>query len=212
MAATKVMLVNQGGDAPHSASSTSSRHTTKTLIQMLVFYVLSIGFMALHLVLVTQLHGRAVEMTRIPQSIATVMGNFLALVAELMLMSGVGVAYEQILWRQFQKKSLASFVMDTLVSLPGSPWNLGDLKVIRSAWVPWLISLGCIMMPLAAMFPPGTLTVEFQNFVLPATHMSVPTMNITDWGFGDYRHFMVRSLFDVDADLSWLFVFPPSLP
>lgn len=202
--ATQVMLVGQDGDAPHDASS-SRGHTAKTLFQMILFYVLSVAFMGAHLVLVLQLHGRPVETSGIRQSIATAMGNFLALVAELMLMSGVGVAYEQILWRQFRQKSLAALVMDTLVSLPSSPWNLAEVQVIRSAWVPWLISLGCIMMPLAGMFPPGTLTVEFENSVVPTSLGSVPTMNISDWGFSDYKTFINHSFFDLDADLNWLY-------
>lgn len=206
MATTQVMMVGKGGEAPRNAPS--SGHTGKTIFQMILFYVLSIGFMAAHLALILHLNNRAVANTRIPQSIATALGNFLALIAELMLMSGLAVAYEQILWRQFQQKSLAAFVRETLVGLPGAPWHLIKLQVIRNAWLPWLISLGCIMMPLAGMFPPGTLTIEFRNSVVPSTHPHVPTMNISDWGFGDFNALMEHSLFDMDADLNWLLVCP----
>ncbi|KAM0276297.1 hypothetical protein ACHAQH_006886 [Verticillium albo-atrum] len=197
-------------DAPAAAPATPAtrRRTIMTLLQMALFFVLALAVMGSHLSLFQYLDGRPVKSTRLTQSIENAMASFMALVAELFLVSGVGIAYTQLLWRYFRQRTLSAFVIDKLVSLPDSPWDLARPRVISSAIGPWLAALVCVLMPLAGMFPPGCLTVEFRNSVLPVTLSAVPTLNISYWGPGNFRGFVDHALFNLNADLDFLGVQP----
>ncbi|CRK16204.1 hypothetical protein BN1723_010888 [Verticillium longisporum] len=196
---------------PHAvpqAPPATRRRTVMTLLQMALFYTLAVAVMGAHLSLFQYLDGTPVRSTRLTQSIENAMASFMALVAELLLVSGVSIAYTQLLWRFFRQKTLSAFVIDKLVSLPDSPWDLARPRVIISAIGPWLAALVCVLMPLAGMFPPGCLTVEFRNSIVPVTLSAVPTLNISYWGPGNYRGFVDHALFDLNADLDFINVQP----
>lgn len=47
-----------------------------------------------------------------------------------------------------------------------------------------MVGFVCFSVPLAAVFPPGAMTEEFREGVLPVVLYDVPTMNISYWGDG----------------------------
>jgi hypothetical protein len=161
-------------------------------------------FMAGHLALFLRLDGQPVSTSGISQGIQAALSNFLALLAELVLTSGAAIAYSQLTWKLFRRKALSALVIDKLISLPSNPWNLVHPKMLFHAKMEWLVALAIFLMPIAAMFPPGALTVEFQNGVLPTVLSDIPTMNISDLGAGTNRDLINRALFEVDGDLMFL--------
>lgn len=157
--------------------------------------------MAGHLVLFIKLDGQPVDDSGLDQNIQGFIANILALVAELMLLAGIGIAYTQVLWRSFRQRPLRASTIDSLMSLPGTPWDLFRPEVMRHARGIWLIGFACLLMPIAAMFPPGALTVEFQNSVSPRMLRNVPTMNISELGDGSVKAFSDYRLWTGTSDL-----------
>ena len=160
--------------------------------------------MAIHLAIFSWQNGRPVHKT-IPQNLSTALANILAILAEISLLGGLGIAYEQIV-HTFSQKTPVIGLEDILRTLNSSPWNLVRPKVL--VWILkvkelWLVSLLCAGIPFAAVFPPGALTVEFENAV-PTTLRNVPTMNISDYGNGTRQSFLEKSLFEMNVDLSYL--------
>src|SRR4051812_45438224 len=98
-------------------------------------------FMGAHLGMSLYLHGVPVKRSGISQSWQGAIGNFLALTGELMLVSGVGVAYDQILWSSFRQSSLGVDMMDRLSTLPSAPWDLTRVKLLSKARLLWVVSL-----------------------------------------------------------------------
>lgn len=158
--------------------------------------------MAGHLVFFIRLDGQPVETSGVRQSISSALANFLALLAEMFLSAGIAVAYDNLAKRSLDRKALPARTADTLLGLPDSPWNLFRLSMLRHAGpVKWLIGLMCFLIPVAAMFPPGALTVEFRNSVRPTVLRDVPTMNISDIGDLTHRSYMDHMLYTSAADL-----------
>lgn len=154
-------------------------------------------------ILFVQLDGQPVATSGISQSIAGALANFLALIAEIFLVTGICIAFNQIVWRSLRgHDTLSVGTIDTLLGLPGAPWDLVRPSMLRHAGpVKWLIGLSCILIPIAAMFPAGALTVEFENSVRPTVLRDVATMNISDIGDLSYRSFISRLLFDSTSAL-----------
>jgi hypothetical protein len=146
--------------------------------------------------------------TTIGQGLSTALANILAIFVEISLLGGLGVAYNQILGSFVGQRS-CNCPNSKLDALASSPWNLfrpSVLSHILHIKRLWLVGLLCAGIPFAAVFPPGALTVKFENSV-PTTVNSVPTMNISDYGNGTYQDFVDKSLFEMNADLSYMLVF-----
>ena len=153
--------------------------------------------MALHFTIFTWQNGKPVQET-IPQNLSTALANFLAIVAEISLLGGLGVAYARILRTVWQKRPVLG-LEEVLRTLNSSPWNLVRPRVI--VWIVkirelWLVSLLCAGIPFAIVFPPGALTVGSEN-ALSRTLYDVPTMNISDYGNGTFQSFLENYLIDV---------------
>ncbi|RBR15624.1 uncharacterized protein FIESC28_07265 [Fusarium coffeatum] len=183
----------------------------RIIFQMVIFNLVSLFVMVLHWVFFDQLNNRPVDET-IPQNLSSALANFLAILAEIALLGGLGIAYEQIL-RNVWKKRPVFGLEEVLGTLNSSPWNLFRRKVFR--WISkvrelWIVSLLCAGIPFAIVFPPGALTVEFENSVI-TTLRNVPTMNISDYGNGTYGSFVEKSLFEMNGDFSYMNEVRPSL-
>lgn len=162
----------------------------------------AIVVMAGHLVFFIRLDGQPVETSGVRHSISSALANFLALLAEMFLSAGIAVAYGNLAKRSLDRKNLPAHTADRLLGLPDSPWNLVRPSMLRHAGpIKWLIGLMCFLIPIAAMFPPGALTVEFRNSVRPTVLRDVPTMNISDIGDLSHRSFMDHRLYTSGADL-----------
>lgn len=161
--------------------------------------------MGLHLLMFKILDGKPVE-DYISQALSTAFANILAIFVEVSLLGGIGVAYSQILWRLFRQKYLQVKTIDMLVTLVATPWNVFNPHLVlqvRELWLTWLVGLLCALIPIAAVFPPGALTVQFDN-AAPLLMSNVATMNLSDYGNGTHRDFVEHALFEMNGDLSFM--------
>lgn len=163
----------------------------------------ALGFMSVHLGFFLALDGQTVKLSRISQSLQSALANFLAIAVEICLLSGISVAYDQYLWRLFRRKSLRAVTIDKLIRLVSSPWNLVLADIVSGAPGPWLIALICLIIPVAVVFPPGALTVEFLEGVLPVGLNNVPTINLSDWGNGTVPDFSQHAFFQTGPELEF---------
>ncbi|KAF4777785.1 hypothetical protein HER10_EVM0007446 [Colletotrichum scovillei] len=200
------MLPAAEKDSSKPKRKSRQRSSGRVIWQMIAFYVLvsgllALGFMATHMAFFTLLDGQPVATSGFSQNLQAALANFLAIAVEICLLSGIAVAYDQTLWRLLRRKALRAYIIDKLVTLVLSPWNLFRLELLTSAPELWLIAFLCFMIPVTVVFPPGALTVEFENAVLPVTLTNVPTLDISNWGNGTARDFMRLSLMEPDNDL-----------
>lgn len=140
-----------------------------------------------------------VSQAGITEPLQAAFGNILAILVEVSLLSGISVAYDQALWRLFRRKPLKAFIIDKLATLVSSPWNLFRKDIIVSAPLEWSLSLLCFLIAIAAVFPPGALTVKSKPDILPETQW-VPTLEISNWGNGSLDDFADHALFMITAD------------
>ncbi|RYN95413.1 hypothetical protein AA0119_g8739 [Alternaria tenuissima] len=155
--------------------------------------------MGIHLSFYLALDKVPVSQAVITEPLQAAFGNILAILVEISLLSGISVAYDQALWRLFRRKPLKAFIIDKLATLVFSPWNLFRKDIIVSAPLEWFLSLLCFLIAIAAVFPPGALTVKSEPFVLPEMQ-HIPTMNISYWGDGSLDDFANHALFMITAD------------
>lgn len=153
------------------------------------------------------LDGKAVEQTKISQGSQSAIANLLTLVAEVCLLSGIGVSYDQLLARLCTKTYLRNDAIEKLKSLVSSPWNLFRPTLLYGALGQWTIALTCLLISITAVFPPGALEVEFEDGVVPRTFSNVPSFNVSDWGNGTLQDFVNYAMFEMNADLSFMCVF-----
>ncbi|KAM5372568.1 hypothetical protein ACJZ2D_007468 [Fusarium nematophilum] len=179
--------------------------------KMALFYALGVGFIVGHFFFFRELDGQAVSLSRVNQSWQTTIANLFALMAELCLLSGMGLAYDQFIWRLLHKKHPSAVTTDKLVTLMASPWNILRPSVLRRAPFAALVAFLCFGTQIAATFPPGALDVEYKDAVVPVSVKNVPTMNISDYGDGTHRQFVDRCFYDMNGDLSFMNQFNPDL-
>ncbi|KXH27926.1 hypothetical protein CNYM01_04526 [Colletotrichum nymphaeae SA-01] len=210
------MLPAAEKDSSKPKRKSRQRSSGRVIWQMIAFYVLvsgllALGFMATHMAFFILLDGQPVATSGFSQNLQAALANFLAIAVEICLLSGTAVAYDQTLWRLLRRKALRAYIIDKLVTLVLSPWNLFRLELLTSAPELWLIAFLCFMIPVTVVFPPGALTVEFENAVLPVTLTNVPTLDISNWGNGTARDFMRLSLMEPDNDLVYVDEIRPNL-
>lgn len=143
------------------------------------------------------------DQTHISQALSTALANILAIVVEIALVSGISVSSDQSLWRLFRQKPLHAGTIDKLVTLTTSPWNLVRWRLIADAPLQWLLGLCCILVPIAVVFPPGALTVEYRDNVLH-NETQVPTMDLSNFGNGSLIDFSNHAIFLPNGDLSYM--------
>ncbi|KAF5703519.1 oleate hydratase [Fusarium mundagurra] len=165
---------------------------------MCSFYVVGAAFMGLHYCVFTKLNGKPVNET-MNQGLSTALANILAIFVGVSLLGGLGVAYDQILRRLLRQKTLTDDLIDKLGTLDSSPWNLFRGRILKQIFRVkrlWLIGLLCAGIPIAAVFPPGALTVSFK---------------MHDYGNGTHRQFVEKSFFEMNGDFSYQDRLRPSL-
>ncbi|CAN9206790.1 unnamed protein product [Alternaria alternata] len=170
--------------------------------------------MGIHLGFYLSLNKVPASQAVITEPLQAAFGNILAILVEVSLLSGISVAYDQALWRLFHRKPLKAFIIDKLATLVSSPWNLFRKDIIVSAPLEWFLSLLRFLIAIAAVFPPGALTVKSKPFILPETQ-PIPTMDMSYWGDGSLDDFANHALFVITTDFeqrneSGFSVFDPS--
>ncbi|KAF6792684.1 hypothetical protein CSOJ01_14090, partial [Colletotrichum sojae] len=83
------------------------------------------------------------------------------------------------------ERTLGAITIDKLLKLVSTPWNLVLPRLLMGAPGPWIVGFVCFSVPLAVVFPPGAMTLEFREGVMPVLLPGVPTVNINDWGNGE---------------------------
>lgn len=148
--------------------------------------------MGIHLGFFSYLDRKPVDQT-ITQGLQSAIANFLAFVIGTALLATIAVAYDQIIWCLFSRKFLAARIIDKLVTLTSSPWNVCRLDLMRNAPWPWALVWCCILIPIACNFPPGALVVvDGQRMV----YQRVPTLNVRKTGDGTFTDLHRYLLFD----------------
>ncbi|CAN9133054.1 unnamed protein product [Alternaria alternata] len=155
--------------------------------------------MGIHLGFYLSLNKVPASQAVITEPLQAAFGNILAILVEVSLLSGISVAYDQALWRLFHRKPLKAFIIDKLATLVSSPWNLFRKDIIVSAPLEWFLSLLRFLIAIAAVFPPGALTVKSKPFILPETQ-PIPTMDMSYWGDGSLDDFANHALFVITTD------------
>jgi hypothetical protein len=145
-----------------------------------------------------------VSSSGISQASQSAIANFFAIAVEVSIMGGMGLAYNQYLWRLLRRKSLEAGTIDTLITLATSPWDIWRPHILRNAGFAPLMAGLCALVPIAVVFPPGSLGVEFRDGVIPFTLHDVPTMNISDYGAGGFKEMSQRFFLATSDDMDWL--------
>ncbi|KAI8675799.1 hypothetical protein NCS57_00482300 [Fusarium keratoplasticum] len=179
----------------------STKKSKRVWIPMLLFYLLGVHLLFFQF----YLDGKPAKKT-ISQSLQAAMANIFALFVDICLLGSLGIAYNQILWRLLRKKPFQAQVIDKLVHLPGSPWDLVHFKILRRSTHlkrVWVTTLLCAMIPFALIFPPGCVETKFLNKLETTLH-DVKTMNISDYGNGTVHQFIEHSLFEMLGDVNYI--------
>ncbi|KAI8685426.1 hypothetical protein NCS55_00214800 [Fusarium keratoplasticum] len=161
----------------------------KVCYLILGFYVLAVVFFLGHFGFFHYLDGKLAGDT-VGQSLQAAIANVFAVFVDICLLGGLGVAYNQILWNLLRKKPFQAQVIDKMVHLPGSPWDLVHCKILRRLChlkSVWITTLLCATIPFWLIFPPGCVETKFLN-KNETTYHDVKTMNISDYGNGTVRH------------------------
>ncbi|CEI70386.1 unnamed protein product [Fusarium venenatum] len=181
-----------------------TKRSYKVFFLMLIFWSCGLAFVIGHHYFFIRLDQKTVKET-LSQNHQSAAANFFALFVDVSLIAGLGVAYNQILWSLLREKAFSTQVIDKLVHLHGSPWELIHPSILRRMLhIKRLvvITLLCAGIPFALVFPPGAVTTDFQN-QQRETLQNVRTMNISDYGNGTIQQFVEHSLFEVNGDLNY---------
>ncbi|RSM07171.1 hypothetical protein CDV31_008723 [Fusarium ambrosium] len=131
------------------------------------FYFLAWVFVLGHFGFFQFLDGKPANET-ISQNFQSALANIFAVFVDIWLLAGLGVAYNQILWRLLRKKPFQAQVIDKLVHLHGSPWEMGHsaIRHRRQLWALKTVivtALACASIPFLLIFPPGGVETKFLN-------------------------------------------------
>ncbi|KAF4121413.1 hypothetical protein GMORB2_1820, partial [Geosmithia morbida] len=174
----------------------------KTLVPIIVFWTLAVAFFAGHVAFFQALHNRPIVET-IGQSLQSAISNFFPLFVDVCLVGCLGIACNQILWSLLRKRAFPAQLIDQLVHIHGSPWELIYPSIIRQLLRikrVAIVTLLCAGIPFALVFPPGSVTTDFRN-QLRQTMYDVNTMNISDYGNGSLHEFIEHSFYDLASDI-----------
>ncbi|KAI8648047.1 hypothetical protein NCS56_01536200 [Fusarium sp. Ph1] len=195
----------QTPSGPHATPRPQqAKNSPRVVISIVVFWICGAAFFGGHLAFFLWLDEKPVKQT-LSQGRQSAAANIFAVFVDISLIGGLGVAYNQILWRLLRQKAFPARVIDKLVHLPGSPWEFISCSMLRQLVHikrVLIIALLCVGIPFALVFPPGAVSAEFQNQLKETLH-NVKTMNISDYGNGTVQQFVEHSLFEVNGDLNY---------
>lgn len=149
-------------------------------------YVFAILTAVAHYIYCRFLHQRTVADT-IPQSWASAVSITFARVFSLSLVGSASPAFTQLLWWFLRRRSLSLKHIDAMFSLNSSPLKLYILGVLRAVPVLWLFALVFPLIPVATIFPPGSLVVD----MIPPSQsttvsLRVPNLDLNYRGNGTF--------------------------
>ena len=113
-----------------------------------------------------------------PQFYIILIATALAFLFKACVVSAVLIAYDQQLWHTFRRKSLKGSQINSLFAIPYSPFQLLDPRHVMKATLPWSLALLCWLIPLAAVFPPGSIEVVGHLRSDPSADLDAPSLNM----------------------------------
>lgn len=134
----------------------------------------------LHYFFFRQLHGTPAsgDFTLVPQSWTTTISLALVTVFKAMLLGSTSICSIQYLWRVLRNEPLPVSTVEGLFQLRRDPLQLFNQRILLS-WSS-LIAIYAWLVPLAAIYPPGALTIAANPYLLTrGMPISVPEMPLT---------------------------------
>lgn len=115
-----------------------------------------------HLGLFRYLHEREVDFNSsgIGQPFVTGLSYFFVNGYRLLLAASLGISFVQIVWKLLRVRPVRLGDLDDLLSVLSNPLQLGRVRLLWRAPVPFLCAIVFWCLPIAMLFPPGALTVE----------------------------------------------------
>lgn len=120
-----------------------------------------------HYVLLAQLNGKIAdgEFAPIRQSYVAASSLILANLFRATLLGCVGTCFAQVLWRTLRgSQPIAVVTIEGLFQMRSNPFELADIRLLKSASLAFVIAVYMWLVPLAVTFPPGALTIEARPF------------------------------------------------
>lgn len=164
----------------------------------------AVVFFICHVVFFQYLDNKPVSRT-LGQGLQSAVANFFPLFVDVCIVGCLSVAYDQILWNLLRKSAFPTVVIDQLVHLHGSPWELVHPRILRQLLRIKrivILTLLCAGIPFALVFPPGAVTTD-NKIQLRESLNDVPITNITDFGNGSVSQLFDHSLFNMAAALNY---------
>lgn len=186
---------NRTGDSFHSSQWAIGWVTPFIMIfAFLVATAVAVG----HYCYCWYMNRKFVEDT-IPQSWNNAVSMSFARVFSTALAASASTAFTQLLWWYLRRRSLPLSKIDALFSINSSPLNLYQLGLLKAVPLLWFFGLLLPLIPVATIFPPGSLVVQ----QLPdrrSVPTMVPTLDVDDRGNGSAVEFFSHAMFTHGSD------------
>jgi hypothetical protein len=147
-------------------------------------------------------NGRPIKDTGISQEWNNAITQVFARAFSITLAASASPAFAQLLWWYLRRKSLPVEKIEALFQLNFGPLNLYQLGILKIVPLLWLFGLLFPLIPIATIFPPGSLVVE--QLPWPSTSMaSVPTLDVDYRGNGSSSDFFKYAMFSTMPDAEY---------
>jgi hypothetical protein len=158
-----------------SVSKRNARELAAT--HSLTALVFAIG----HYVLFQYLDGRTVDGFRIRQSFVTTLSLLLITAFRISILGSVGLCFAQHLWHVLRQTALPIFRIEQLFTIRSNPLLMGNPKIFWTAPLLFSMAVYIWFIELAAVYPPGALTVVSQPYASTRdTNLAVVNQPIKD--------------------------------
>jgi hypothetical protein len=112
----------------------------------------------------------------IEQSRLAAISVALTFIFKACIIVSVATSFDQQMWFTFRQKALKVSHIEHIFTLPTNIFSLLHLDVIRIAPITWGLAVLCWIIPIVAIFPPGSIRVEGRS-VTSLSQVAVPTFN-----------------------------------
>ncbi|KAF9895119.1 hypothetical protein FE257_000021 [Aspergillus nanangensis] len=135
---------------------------------------------------------------KINQAYVTALSFVLVNAFRLCLASAVGIAFAQLLWKDLRVRAMRIDDIDSLSSILSNPLYLGSARLLFQSPLPFLCALFCWCIPIAMIFPPGSMTVEPRTRMVKA-NATVPSFDPSFFGNGTRESMWENAFWQPDA-------------
>lgn len=130
----------------------------------------------------------------IPQTYVSNIANAVVRLFSLSLGLASSTAFTQILWRKLRQNYLKVSTIDRLMSVPTAATELLSWEMPQATTTLWFFGLLLQLIPLATIFPPGSLIVS-PRLVSKSENISVPVFVVRFRGNGSLYGLYENELF-----------------